>query len=165
MKNLKAEKGFTLIELLIVAVLLVLIGGGIGLMFMQRSKAIEDNELAGKANAAAENAMEVLSNLPKADLQNGGTFLLAGDNEIKIQNKCTTLVCDWLVIPSYSSESPAKGLPYQEQMPDGKTVFFRRWLIEDVDAGLGLKKITVAVLVSSESEQPLAIYSTVVAKN
>lgn len=164
-KNENSQSGFTLIEILIIAIIIVIVGSAISVLFLKIGKSHEDTALLTTANAAAENGLEALSNLPREQLTSGGSFSIEDDNQIQIRSVCSTSNCDWLVIPSQGTDSPAKGTIYQETAPEGKTVLLRRWLIEDIDAGLGLKKITMVITVDEQSTQPVAILSTTVGKS
>ena len=157
------QKGFSYIELIVVVVLISLVALGFSVIYNKKAKLREDKDVAATAMAAAENALENLSNLSDEELQPGGTFSVVNEkeNKIEITGKCNTTNCDWLVIPGDASNSPAKGMLFTKEKPEGKTVLLRRWLIEDVSAELGLKKITVAVLTDYDASQPIRIYSTV----
>ena len=163
---MKKDCGFTLIELLIVVIILSLVGLGFVALFNQRAKSQEEKNQAAAAFAGAESALEVLSSLSNETLAVGGSFSLAADRKINITGACSPQTCDWLVIPTPNTDSIAKGYPYVSgQVPEyAKTVLLRRWLVEDVDANLGLKRVTVAVVVDEQNNAPLAIEQTVVGK-
>lgn len=167
MKMNESSRGFTLIELLICVVLMAIMGVALVAVFNQRAKNEEEKALAAAAAAGAENALEVLSGLPKEQLVAGGSFTSGDDRTINITSECSSQTCDWLVIPGGESDaSPAKGFPFtpEKDPPEGKTVLLRRWMIEDVDANLGLKRITVVVASDIQNTAPLAIEKGVVGK-
>ena len=165
MKKIKNQAGFTLVELAVIVVLIALVGIGFGLIFNRKAKLYEDRDTAATAAAGAENALEILSNLPNSRLPSGGTFRLEADNKISITGSCETTSCDWLVIPGNRTDSLVKGMTYQTAIPEGKTVLLRRWLIEDVNAELGLKRITVVVAADANSELPISIFTAVRGKS
>lgn len=166
MKRNKEARGFTLIELLICVVILALIGVGFVAVFSRRAMSEEEKNRAAAAAAGAETALEVLSGLPKELLAGGGSFTVGDDRTINIRSACSPQNCDWLVIPGTNTDSIAKGFPFAPgaEPPFAKTVLLRRWLIEDVDANFGLKRITVVVAPDESSVAPLAVEKAVVGK-
>ena len=59
-----------------------------------------------------------------------------------------------------SRVSLAKGVPYQENYhpPAGSVVaFVRRWRVEEIDAPLGLRRVTLAVLSDEQTNKALLI--------
>lgn len=166
MKINENVRGFSLIELLVIVVILSLIGLGFVALFNQRGKSQEEKREAAAAEAGAESAVEVLSNLPYDQLTVGGSFTLGADRSITITGACSPETCDWLIIPSPNTDSIARGFPYEVEVapPSAKTVLLRRWLIEDVDVSLDLKRITVVVASDEENTTPLAIEQLIVGK-
>lgn len=165
MKNKHKQKGFSFIELLVVVILLALVATSFALIFNRKAKLYDDRDTAAAASAAAENAIENLRNLSRSELPVGGSFTVAGDNEIILNESCNPSTCDWLVIPDGNVESPAKGRTYQDEIPEGQTVLLRRWLVEDIPGDLGLRRITVAVLTNQNSTKPISIIQTVKGEN
>ena len=160
------EKGFSLIELLIVVVLLAVVGVFVLSAFSGKARKSEDDARAEAALIGASSALEALSQLDESQLTSGGTFTLGRDRTIDITGECTTETCDWLLLPSPNNDSKAKGYPYEPGVnpPLGKTVLLRRWRVEDVDVSLGLKEITVVVLVDMQSNAPISIKKTRIGK-
>lgn len=164
--NQSTTAGFTLVEVLIVVVLLVLIAGSLGLIFLGRAKNAEESNLARIAQTGADNALEALSNLPREKLPAGGSFEMRGDTEIEITDGCSADICDWLTVPLNDRDSPAKGVYYRSDTPpeNFKSVLLRRWRVDDLDTALGLKRITVVVSSPDNPQNPLAMYRTTVVK-
>lgn len=161
------QHGFSLVELMIVVVLIVIIGLGFVAVFRSKMQKADDERRAEAASVGASSALEALSSLDETQIQNGGSFRLAADRTIEITGECSPQTCDWLVLPSPNNDSIAKGYPYEQGVNppiSSNTVLLRRWLVTDVDAGLGLKEITVAVLTNLESTTPLSIKTTRVGK-
>lgn len=166
MTKTQNKRGFTLIELLLIVVILSLVGLGFVAIIKGRALSQEEKALSAAAEAGAEGAVEVLGGLPYDQLPDGGSFTLGDDRTINLTGSCLPQTCDWLIIPSPNTDSLARGFPYETAVepPAAKTVLLRRWLVEDVDSSLGLKRITVVVLVDRESTKPLAIERTIVGK-
>jgi type II secretory pathway pseudopilin PulG len=165
-----SERGFTLIELCVgIAVLFVVMMVGMQLLFVMFSMP-ETAERARRAQDAGDSAMESLTarlnSMGIPAVSGGGTFTVAADNRITITGTCSFSWCDKFVMDAGGNQvqagtSMAGGTGWSVGQPAGSTrEFVRRWRISTVPTRPDLRELTVAVLDSDTSTEPLSVLTT-----
>lgn len=158
--------GFSLVEVLLAIVVFGVVGYALANFMLSRATVAERLETAKGASDRLENALHILTVIPYNDLPLGGSFARVDDATIQ-PLPCTAQTCDFILDPetSGSTDSLVRGTVWQSGYvaPSGVNVaYVRRWLIEEVDAELKLRRITVAVLADEQSANPLSMVSTIV---
>jgi prepilin-type N-terminal cleavage/methylation domain-containing protein len=161
----RSERGFSLIEVLFAVVVFTLVAYALTAMLFSRTLVTERLMASKAAVDSADNALNALTSQPYASLSVGGSFTVIDEGSIGLQS-CTEQTCDFIIEPvTAPEESPARGVKWQSGYtpPDGaRIVYLRRFRIEDVDAELGLRRLTVAVLTDENADKPLIMQSTIV---
>ena len=161
----KNQTGFSLIELLLVIVVFGIVAYALTGFMFSRMNAAERLADSKGASDTMENALNVLTAIPFRDLRVGGSFTPVDEGTIQ-PSVCTPQTCDFVLDPEGgAADSMAGGVAWQTNpvLPAGARVaYLRRWLIEDVDRDLRLRRITVAVLADDQSTHPLSMIDTVV---
>lgn len=159
------EKGFSLIELLIAIVIFMFVCYALTVMIFSRSIVADRIAASRSASDEAENALTALAAIPYSNLQLGGSFSVVDEGRIT-NTGCTAQTCDSIYEPTPPGQmtSPAKGVPYGTSLDANLYTrkFVRRWKVEQFDAELRLKRVTVAVLDDEDSSAPLVMQSTIV---
>lgn len=171
-KDRKSERGVTLLETILAAAILALAAAGALHVLMVQAAAPEMEERTRRAHDAADQALEALA----AKMVNlgivstgGGTFTVAPDNRITITGGCTTNWCDKVLVDDDGRQllggtSFAGGSGFNVIEPAGsRREFVRRWRVTRITGRANLREITVAVLESDTSTEPIVLQTTRVA--
>ena len=163
-KTVKAKQnisaGFSLLEVVVAIFIATLIGLAALSLLNARAVGVLDNQDVQEAETRAEEALSTLTAIAP-DLQIGGSFEVIGDNRVKVTGDCDDQSCDYVLFPAAPENlqtSPAKGFPYSTKIPEGSQIMFlRRWRVDETDSEYGLRKITLAVLKTVKSDQPMVL--------
>ncbi len=178
MKVKSFEKGFTLTELAIAVVGFSIIGLTLAVFAVSRSNSVENVLSVGKsASDSAESGLKRLAGVSYSLLTPTTSFakVLADDGTIDygtiVPADCTESNCDFVLEPPDAMGTPtsiAGGIRWQSGYSPPVNVlvaYLRRWSIEEYDTDLKLRKITMVVLSSEQSDKPLVVVETIVGGN
>lgn len=160
-----SERGFTVLEAVVSAALLFLALVGFLTVIMARASSVEMARRIRRAHDAADSALERLSAYQPAPSSVAGTFTEAADNRITL-SPCTIGYCDLLYVDSTGAQvgnksSVAGGTTYGSAVPAGAQLeFVRRWRVTTVPTRPDVYELTLAVLTSETSTEPLVIVKT-----
>lgn len=170
LKDRSSEGGYTLLEVLLAAALLALVSAGALHALAIQSAAPEMEERARRANDAADTALDTLSarltQIGSVGTAGGGSFTVGADNTIVIRSACSNTLCDKMMLDSNgqtinTGTSSAGGTPFTAAEAAGtRREFVRRWRVSLIAGRPNLREITVAVLDSDTSTEPIVMQTT-----
>jgi type II secretory pathway pseudopilin PulG len=169
-KDRSSERGWSLLEAVIAAGI-VAVAAAVALHALAiQSAAPEMEERVRRANDAADTALDTLSarltQIGSVGTAGGGSFTVGTDNTIVIKSACSNTLCDkWMVDsngqPINTGTSSAGGTPFTAIEAAGtRREFVRRWRVSLIAGRPNLREITVAVLDSDTSTEPVVMQTT-----
>ncbi len=166
-KNKSNAAGYTILEVLLAGSIVFLALVGFMISQMVRAGSIEMEKRTRHAHDAADAALEKLTASQWVMNNEGGSFILIDDNEIKPET-CSSQWCDVLLMNDDgvrlgNNESAAGGTVWGTSAAGARREFVRRWRVERVPDQPDVREITVAVLASEDSTSPIVMQVTRIA--
>jgi len=164
-KSKSSESGFTLIEVVFAAAIGFVVAIGMGLHFYINASTVEMTARTIRAHDAAYAGLETLTS--HSDNFDEGTSFTITDPTTISPSVCSDAWCDQLQANddgarTGSTDSVAGGTKWSAGLPtEAHREFVRRFRVIRVKPDL--REITIAVLTTPESTQPLVILTTRVA--
>lgn len=162
------EAGAALVEAIIGLLLFTIVSLSAGQLLRMHVDPLLVAERQRKAAKQAESLLNEISSQSGASLVDGGSFELnkegnpVVDRSSEVKLSCSTSYCDQIVaLPETTgTERQLMRFDWQVRFPQGSTaIYTRAWRINTLDAGRRLRRITVLIFPSGET-QPLITQTT-----
>jgi hypothetical protein len=164
-RNRKSERGAALIEAIIGLLMFTVVALAAGQLLRAHINPILMTERQRAAVKQAESLLNDLSARSNASLIDGGSFnvdnagnpIRNADNSITLN--CSTSYCDQIIGVSQASSTELNFTRsvWGATLPaGGQQVYVRAWRVGTVDAARRLRRVTIAIFPSGDS-QPLSV--------